>query len=85
MSQSTRKWLLVTVAVLFNLSVVTAITLGLSQFHTRNNNKDAPNYQIKWYLQTLDHFNFNTQPATFYQRYLVNGACFEMELLLQFN
>jgi lysosomal Pro-X carboxypeptidase len=77
MSQSTRKWLLVTVAVLFNLSVVSAITLGLSQFHTPTNSKDSPNYQIKWYLQTLDHFNFNTQPATFYQRYLVNDQFFQ--------
>lgn len=34
---------------------------------------DVPSYQTKWYLQTLDHFNFNTQPLTFYQRYLVNG------------
>jgi len=33
----------------------------------------VPSYQTKWYLQTLDHFNFNTQPLTFYQRYLING------------
>jgi len=33
---------------------------------------ESTNYTVNWYVQTLDHFNFNTQPLTYKQRYLVN-------------
>eukprot|EP01120_Amphizonella_sp_Union-15-10_P008998 TRINITY_DN3325_c0_g2_i1.p1 TRINITY_DN3325_c0_g2~~TRINITY_DN3325_c0_g2_i1.p1 ORF type:complete len:481 (+),score=63.13 TRINITY_DN3325_c0_g2_i1:20-1462(+) len=31
----------------------------------------SPPYAVHWFNQTLDHFNFQTQPQTFSQRYLV--------------
>lgn len=35
----------------------------------------VPAFETKWFDQTLDHFNFETQPMTYKQRYLVyDGA-----------
>jgi hypothetical protein len=31
-----------------------------------------PGYKTYWYPQTLDHFNFETSPQTWQQRYLIN-------------
>jgi hypothetical protein len=31
-------------------------------------------YQIEWFTQTLDHFNYRTQPLTYQQRYLYAGT-----------
>lgn len=33
-----------------------------------------PAYEVHWFDQTVDHFNLQTQPATFRQRYLTNDA-----------
>lgn len=30
-------------------------------------------YSTKWFTQTIDHFNWFTQPQTYQQRYLYNG------------
>jgi hypothetical protein len=33
-----------------------------------------PPFKIEWFAQTLDHFNFATEPQTFNQRYIVCGT-----------
>lgn len=41
----------------------------------KNNIKkiNSVDYQIYWFNQTLDHFNWNSNPQFYQQRYLVNG------------
>eukprot|EP01113_Clastostelium_recurvatum_P016817 TRINITY_DN1972_c0_g1_i6.p1 TRINITY_DN1972_c0_g1~~TRINITY_DN1972_c0_g1_i6.p1 ORF type:complete len:512 (+),score=108.88 TRINITY_DN1972_c0_g1_i6:41-1537(+) len=46
-------------------------TLPLPHKTRGSSDGDAEPYKTYWYDQTLDHFNFNTQPATYKQRYLV--------------
>jgi hypothetical protein len=31
-------------------------------------------YSTRWFTQTIDHFNWFTQPQTYQQRYLYNGV-----------
>jgi len=56
-----------TVATLLILSVVATITIAQS----------IPGYKTFWFEQTLDHFNLETQPQTFQQRYLVNDTWYD--------
>lgn len=40
----------------------------------RSSEAQVPPFTIKWFNQTLDHFNFATQPQNFRQRYVWSGA-----------
>jgi lysosomal Pro-X carboxypeptidase len=64
-------------AVLAALVIAGEAQIRFPKYQARPAPKDVPSYQTKWYLQTLDHFNFNTQPLNFYQRYLVNDQYYK--------